>query len=304
MCGISSNRIICIMARMNSRICALKPLTDLAGELERDPETFGDKIRVYRDGARLLEAGWTPPARLLPAPWTRTAEDHDATREEPHRASAVQPISIGRQSEPDTIASPAVVEHADEYPDLAANPDPVGIPVRFPNGGISVHLGDGEWQDIDRTPGAFTAVRLWPHHNHGVEDYRLYDHTGLQVAQADVAIIDERAHIANIEAEGGAHALGIRALRTVQSCRKSFQSSSVSRGFGRAERLRAALKKSSSTPLLATKVNRPPGSPPAPRHTARTSTAPWRDCRPRPDFHTRQPPRANSSRAPIARASR
>jgi hypothetical protein len=49
-------------------------------------------------------------------------------------------------------------------PNLAANPDPVGSAMRFPDGGISVHLGNGEWEDIDRTPGAFTAARLWPGH--------------------------------------------------------------------------------------------------------------------------------------------
>jgi hypothetical protein len=254
---------------------AIQHLTDLAGELERDPETFGDKIRVYRDGARLLESGWTPPARLLPDPWTRTAEDHDATREEPHRASAVQPISIGRQSEPDTAASPAVVERAEEYPDLAANPDPVGIPVRFPDGGISVHLGDGEWQDIDRTAGAFTAVRLWPHHNRGVDDYRLYDHTGLQIAQADVVIIDERAHIANIEAEGGAHALGIRALRILGAkLQEAFPELVGVTGLRSSGASPGRAQEVEFTPLFGTKANRPPGSPPAPRHTARTSTAP------------------------------
>jgi hypothetical protein len=111
---------------------------------------------------------------------------------------------------------PAVIKRANEDLDLAANPDPVGVPVRFPDGGISVHLGDGEWQDIDRAPGAFTAARLWPSRSNGVEDYRLYDHTGMQVAQADVAIFGDRAHIANIEAEGGANTLGIKALRILQ----------------------------------------------------------------------------------------
>jgi hypothetical protein len=202
------------LPKNNAAVDAVRDLTCLPEDSTKDPNAYEETMRAYRDAARLLESGWTPPPRLLPDPWTRTAEDHDAAREEPHRASAVQQTSIGQQGEPDTIANPAAVERA-EHPDLAANPDPVGIPVRFPDGGISVHLGDGEWQDIDRVPGAFTAVRLWPHHSNGVEDYRLYDHTGTQIAQADVAIIDERAHIANIEAEGGAHALGIRALRTL-----------------------------------------------------------------------------------------
>jgi hypothetical protein len=193
---------------------AIRYLTDNAEDLGKDPEMFGDEMRATRDAIRLLESGWTPPARLLPDRWTRTAEDHDAAPEEPHQASAVQQVSIGQQGEPNAVSIPAVVERANEDLDLAANPDPVGVSIRFPDGGISVHLGDGEWQDIDRTPGAFTAVRLWPHHSNGVEDYRLYDHAGTQVPQADVAIVGNRAHIANIEAEGGAHALGIKALRT------------------------------------------------------------------------------------------
>jgi Protein of unknown function (DUF3363) len=203
------------LPKNNAAVDAIRDLTCLPEDSTKDPNAYEQTIRAYRDAARLLESGWTPPARLLPDPWTRTAQDHDAAPEEPHQASAVQQVSIGQRGEPDTVASPAVVERADEYPDLAANPDPVGVPIRFPDGGISVHLGDGEWQDIDRAPGAFTAVRLWPHHDSGVEDYRLYDHTGLQVAQADVAIVGDRAHIANIEAQGGTHALGIKALRTL-----------------------------------------------------------------------------------------
>jgi TAT (twin-arginine translocation) pathway-exported protein len=38
-------------------------LTGFNEDLGRDPETFGEKIRAYRDAARLLESGWTPPAR-------------------------------------------------------------------------------------------------------------------------------------------------------------------------------------------------------------------------------------------------
>jgi hypothetical protein len=108
-------------------------------------------------------------------------------------------------------------ERADEYPDLTAYPDRVGAVYQSPDGALAVHLGNGEWEDIDRTPGAFTAVRLWPHHSTGIEDYRLYDDTGKQVAHADVAIVGDHAHIANIEAADGVNTLGIKALRTLQT---------------------------------------------------------------------------------------
>jgi Protein of unknown function (DUF3363) len=217
---------------------AIRYLTDVADDLDRDPRTFEDKIRTYRDAAGLLESGWTPPARLLPNTWTRTTEDHGVAPEEPHQASATQQ-EAGRvppegQTLPGTpheavptveVKEPQIAayrpevstERADEYPDLAANPDPVGVAIRFPDGGISVHLGNGEWEDIDRTPGAFTAARLWPGYNNGTEDYRLYDHTGKQVAHADVAIVGDHAHIANVEAEDGVNTLGIKALRILQA---------------------------------------------------------------------------------------
>jgi hypothetical protein len=114
-----------------------------------------------------------------------------------------------------TIDSLAAVAPADEYPDITAHPDPVGLPGRFPDGSMVVHLGDGDWADIDTTPGAFTAVRLWPRHSPGMQDYRLYDNTGTQVAHVDVAIVGNQADVANFEAEGGA--LGIKALHTLQA---------------------------------------------------------------------------------------
>jgi Protein of unknown function (DUF3363) len=88
-----------------------------------------------------------------------------------------------------------------------AHPDPVGVALCSPDGALSVHLGNGGWEDIDPRPGAVTAVRLWPRHDNALEDYRLFDHTGHAVGRAEVAIIGDRAHVVNIEAEG----LGVEA---------------------------------------------------------------------------------------------
>jgi hypothetical protein len=178
-------------------------------ELWSDRSLSPEAERMYQSLGR---RGYTAE-KTDPNAWPSAGAQYKVTAGPDSVQSSRAPIPAVQVKE----ISPAVTGRADEYPDLAANPDPVGVATRFPDGGISVHLGNGEWEDIERTPGAFTAVRLWPADSTGIEDYRLYDHTGKQVAHADVAIVGDHAHIANIEAEDGVNTPGIKALRILQT---------------------------------------------------------------------------------------
>jgi hypothetical protein len=199
-----------LIARFESEAGANAIVDAIAAALTEEGE------RLYEDGAYIRGDHYSNAARELRNYLDRGERTLNAKDNDDHIAANPE-VGIRQGNEAGPITSSAVSERANEYPDLAANPDPVGVAVRMLDGGVSVHLGDDEWEDIDRTPGAFTAVRLWPHDSNGLEEFRLYDHTGKQVAHAGVVIIGADAHVANIEAEDGANTLGIKALRTLRT---------------------------------------------------------------------------------------